>query len=123
LHRTVGGHRGALRGRDRRDGGPDRGVSVARQPVPLHPGQDRPSVTDPMARPLTRVPRVVISGIGIVSPFGVGLKAFWTGLSTGACAIKPATLVETQGFRSCIAAEVPADAMATLPVSRRRSRA
>ena len=67
--------------------------------------------------------RVVVSGLGIVSPFGVGLKAFWSGLSGGACAIKPATLVETEGFRSRLAAEVPADAMTALPASRRRSRA
>jgi 3-oxoacyl-[acyl-carrier-protein] synthase II len=67
--------------------------------------------------------RVVVSGLGIVSPFGVGLKTFWSGLSTGACAIKAATLVETEGFRSRIAAEVPLDAMTALPASRRRSRA
>jgi 3-oxoacyl-[acyl-carrier-protein] synthase II len=70
-----------------------------------------------------RPSRVVISGLGIVSPFGVGLKAFWSGLSAGVCAIKPATLVDTEGFRSRIAAEVPSDAMTALPASRRRSRA
>ncbi len=69
------------------------------------------------------VPRIVVTGLGIVSPFGAGLKTFWTGLSAGTCVIKPATLVETEGFRSRIAAEVPADALAALPVSRRRSRA
>jgi 3-oxoacyl-[acyl-carrier-protein] synthase II len=74
-------------------------------------------------RPGPRLPRVVVSGLGIVSPFGAGLKTFWSGLSAGACAIKPATLVETEGFRSRVAAEVPADAMTALPVSRRRSRA
>jgi len=67
--------------------------------------------------------RIAVSGLGIVSPYGVGLKAFWTGLSAGACAIRPVTLVESEGFRSRIAAEVPADAMATLRGSRRRSRA
>jgi len=76
-----------------------------------------------MAGLAARVPRVVVSGLGLVSPFGAGLKAFWTGLSAGTCAIKAATLVETEGFRSRIAAEVPADAMAALPASRRRSRA
>src|SRR5215467_3479776 len=69
------------------------------------------------------VRRVVVSGLGIVSPFGAGLKPFWAGLSAGASAIKPATLVETDGFRAGIAAEVPADAVARLPASRRRSRA
>jgi 3-oxoacyl-[acyl-carrier-protein] synthase II len=68
-------------------------------------------------------PRVVVSGLGIVSPFGVGLKAFWSGLSAGTCAIRPITLVETEGFRSRLGAEVPTDAMTALPASRRLSRA
>ena len=67
--------------------------------------------------------RIVVSGMGIVSPFGAGLMTFWTGLSAGTCAIKPATLVETEGFRSRIAAEVPADVVARLASSSRRSRA
>lgn len=51
--------------------------------------------------------RVVVTGIGAVSPFGAGVKAFWQGISAGACAIRPITLIETDGFRSRIAAEVP----------------
>src|SRR5207247_155885 len=41
------------------------------------------------------------------SPFGTGVKAYWNGLSAGACAIRPVTLIETEGFRCRIAAEVP----------------
>jgi 3-oxoacyl-[acyl-carrier-protein] synthase II len=67
--------------------------------------------------------RIVVSGLGIVSPYGVGIKAFWSGLAAGACAIRRATLVDTEGFRSRLAAEVPRDAMAALRASRRRSRA
>jgi 3-oxoacyl-[acyl-carrier-protein] synthase II len=66
---------------------------------------------------------VVVSGLGIVSPYGAGVKSFWTGLAAGICAIKPITLIDTEGFRSRIAAEVPAEVMPTLGVSRRRSRA
>src|SRR5262249_32042073 len=47
---------------------------------------------------------------------------FWAGLAGGTCTIKPATLVETDGFRSRIAAEIPADVVAGLPASPRRSR-
>jgi 3-oxoacyl-[acyl-carrier-protein] synthase II len=65
----------------------------------------------------------VVSGLGVVSPYGVGVKSFWTGLAAGACAIKPISLIDTEGFRSRIAAEVPAEAVAALGVSRRRSRA
>jgi len=68
-------------------------------------------------------PDVVVSGLGIVSPYGAGVKSFWTGLAAGTCAIKPITVIDTEGFRSRIAAEIPADAMPALGVSRRRSRA
>ncbi len=51
--------------------------------------------------------RVAVTGLGAVSPFGAGVKAYWNGLSAGVCAIRPVTLVETEGFRCRIAAEVP----------------
>ena len=67
--------------------------------------------------------RVVISGLGVVSPYGVGAKTFWAGLATGECAIRPLTVIDPEGFRSRIAAEVPADVLPALGVSSRRSRA
>jgi 3-oxoacyl-[acyl-carrier-protein] synthase II len=63
--------------------------------------------------------RALVTGLGAVSPFGVGLKAYWTGLSAGTCAIRPVTLIDTEGFRCRIAGEVP-DVIAGSP---RRSRA
>ena len=77
----------------------------------------------PGGRPPGGRPDVVVSGLGVVSPYGVGVKSFWTGLAAGACAIKPITLIDTEGFRSRIAAEVPAEVLPALGVSRRRSRA
>ena len=68
-------------------------------------------------------PRVVVSGLGVVSPYGAGVKSLWTGLSAGACAIRPVTAIETEGLRSRVAAEVPAEVLDGLGVSRRRSRA
>jgi 3-oxoacyl-[acyl-carrier-protein] synthase II len=50
---------------------------------------------------------VAVTGLGVVSPFGAGVKAYWNGLSAGACAIRPITLLETEGFRCRVAAEVP----------------
>src|SRR5499425_3324026 len=67
--------------------------------------------------------RVVVSGLGVVSPYGVGAKTFWAGLARGDCAIRPVSLIDTEGLRSRIAAEVPADVLPTLGVSPRRSRA
>jgi 3-oxoacyl-[acyl-carrier-protein] synthase II len=63
--------------------------------------------------------RAVVTGLGAVTPFGIGVKAYWNGLASGVCAIRPATLLDTEGLRCRLAAEVP-DA---LPGSRRRSRA
>jgi 3-oxoacyl-[acyl-carrier-protein] synthase II len=63
--------------------------------------------------------RVLVTGLGAVSPFGNGVKAYWSGLSSGACAIRPVTVIDVAPFRSRIAAEVP-----DVPgASRRRSRA
>jgi 3-oxoacyl-[acyl-carrier-protein] synthase II len=66
--------------------------------------------------------RVVVSGLGAVSPYGAGVKSLWTGLSAGACAIRPVTAIETEGLRSRVAAEVPEEVLAGLGASRRRSR-
>src|SRR5207244_1770167 len=67
--------------------------------------------------------RVVVSGLGVVSPYGTGAKTFWTGLASGTCAIRTLTAIDTEGFRSRIGAEVPADVLASLGPSRRRARA
>jgi 3-oxoacyl-[acyl-carrier-protein] synthase II len=37
--------------------------------------------------------RVLVTGLGAVSPFGAGVKAFWAGLAAGTCAIRPLTLI------------------------------
>ncbi len=63
--------------------------------------------------------RAVVTGLGVVSPFGAGVKAYWAGLAAGACAIRPLTLFETNGFRCGLAGEVPEAAGGSL----RRTRA
>jgi len=69
------------------------------------------------------VTRVVVTGLGAVSPFGAGVKAFWEGLASARCAIEPLTLIDTEGFRSRVGAEVPAAGVEGLAASPRRSRA
>jgi len=49
----------------------------------------------------------VVTGLGVMSPFGAGVKAFWAGLAAGTCAIRPLTLFEATGFRCGIAGQVP----------------
>ena len=63
--------------------------------------------------------RAVVTGLGVMSPFGAGVKAYWAGLAGGACAIRPLSLFEATGFRCSIAGEVPEIAGG----SRRRTRA
>lgn len=66
--------------------------------------------------------RVLVTGLGAVSPYGGGRHALWAGLAEGRCAIRPIELFETDGFRSRIGAEVPSGTTLS-GVSRRRSRA
>ena len=49
--------------------------------------------------------RVVITGIGVVAPGGIGTKAFWELLTAGRTATRAITLFDATGFRSRIAAE------------------
>src|SRR4029077_4520368 len=50
--------------------------------------------------------RVVITGIGILAPNGIGLEAFWESLLAGRSGIGPITLFDASEFKSRIAGEV-----------------
>lgn len=50
--------------------------------------------------------RVVISGLGIVSPLGLDLRTFWHCLSQGQSGIRPITVFDTQGLSSTLGGEV-----------------
>ena len=51
--------------------------------------------------------RVVVTGIGVVSPFGCSRHAFWQGLTRGVSAIRPMTLVAEGALKFPNGAEVP----------------
>ncbi|MEE1790010.1 beta-ketoacyl-[acyl-carrier-protein] synthase family protein [Streptomyces sp. BE308] len=53
--------------------------------------------------------RVVITGIGVVAPGGVGTKEFWSLLTAGRTATRGITLFDASPFRSRIAAEADFD--------------
>ncbi|RSS76639.1 beta-ketoacyl synthase [Streptomyces sp. WAC06614] len=53
--------------------------------------------------------RVVVTGIGVVAPGGIGVPAFWDLLANGRTATRGITLFDPAGFRSRIAAEVDFD--------------
>lgn len=50
--------------------------------------------------------RVVITGLGVVSPIGSGKDAYWDALAAGANGTGPITLFDTEGHTARIAAEV-----------------
>jgi 3-oxoacyl-[acyl-carrier-protein] synthase II len=51
--------------------------------------------------------RVVITGIGIVSPIGIGSKAFWENLLSGQCGISTIRGFDPGGLECKLAGEVP----------------
>jgi act minimal PKS ketosynthase (KS/KS alpha) len=53
--------------------------------------------------------RVVITGMGVVAPGGIGTKQFWDLLTSGRTATRRITLFDPSGFRSQIAAECDFD--------------
>lgn len=50
--------------------------------------------------------RIVVTGIGAVSPFGPGVDVLWEGLARGEERIRPVELFSTEGHRTRLAAEV-----------------
>ena len=52
--------------------------------------------------------RVVITGIGVISPIGIGKDAFWTNLLAGQIGVRRIASFDPSGLPSQIAGEVPA---------------
>src|SRR5947208_5697576 len=65
---------------------------------------------------LSGSPRVVISGIGVVSPYGVGRERFWNHISRGCSATRPIIEFDASAFPCTVAAPVPALTIEDAPV-------
>jgi 3-oxoacyl-[acyl-carrier-protein] synthase II len=50
---------------------------------------------------------VAITGVGVVSAFGVGTEALWSGLAAGASGIRRITSFDARSFPTSVAGEVP----------------
>jgi 3-oxoacyl-[acyl-carrier-protein] synthase II len=60
-----------------------------------------------MFRALTRPRRVVITGMGCVTPLGIGRESFWNGLLAGRSGVRRIRAFDASSFPVQIAAEVP----------------
>jgi 3-oxoacyl-[acyl-carrier-protein] synthase II len=60
-------------------------------------------------------PRVVITGIGVVSPFGVGRERFWDCVSRGCSGTRPITEFDASDFTCRVAAPVTGVTMDDVP--------
>ncbi|NLO97068.1 MAG: beta-ketoacyl-ACP synthase II [Peptococcaceae bacterium] len=50
--------------------------------------------------------RVVVTGLGVVSPLGNNMNDFWRNIQKGQCGIAPISSFDTTGYKSGLAAEV-----------------
>jgi 3-oxoacyl-[acyl-carrier-protein] synthase II len=52
--------------------------------------------------------RVVVTGIGVISPIGIGTAAFWSNLTAGQVGVRRIGMYDPAGFASQVGGEVPA---------------
>ncbi|HVV73209.1 MAG TPA: beta-ketoacyl synthase N-terminal-like domain-containing protein, partial [Verrucomicrobiae bacterium] len=48
-----------------------------------------------MSASMSPVPEVVVTGLGVVSPIGIGVSAFWNSLESRTCGIRPIVQFDT----------------------------
>lgn len=67
-------------------------------------------------------PRVVVTGVGLTTALGATRDQSWDALLSGTCGIRPTTVIDSEGFRSRVSAQVPMDCVdaAFTPYERRR---
>lgn len=66
--------------------------------------------------------RVAVTGIGLVTALGATREETWRRMVAGECGVRPATVFDTTGYRSRVAAEVDIHAVDANLVSLRRRR-
>src|SRR5262245_31691047 len=64
--------------------------------------------------------RVVITGLGLLSPMGIGTAPFWSALASGRGAVRAIESFEVDGLPCRAAAEVPAFDIRALALARHK---
>lgn len=84
--------------------------------------RSEPDVPGPFSHPGTRrvvvARRVVVTGLGAVTPLGVGVPDLWQGLLEGRCGIRELTGEEFTGLPVRVAGTVPVDPAGLFPAPR-----
>jgi 3-oxoacyl-[acyl-carrier-protein] synthase II len=70
------------------------------------PTHHSPSLT-PGPQPPAPTRRVVVTGLGLITPLGTGLERFWAGLQEVRPGIRPITRFDSSPFRCRVAGEIP----------------
>src|SRR3954451_24185949 len=65
--------------------------------------------------PPAGAPRIVISGIGVVSPFGVGRERFWDHVTRGCSGTRAITDFDASQFDCQVAAPIPSVTLDDVP--------
>jgi 3-oxoacyl-[acyl-carrier-protein] synthase II len=66
-------------------------------------------------------PRVAVTGIGVVSPYGVGRERFWSHVSRGCSATRAITEFDSSPYPCTVAAPVPSVSLEDAPAVERRA--
>ncbi|MBI3304178.1 MAG: beta-ketoacyl-[acyl-carrier-protein] synthase family protein [Deltaproteobacteria bacterium] len=66
--------------------------------------------------------RVVITGLGLISPLGIGKESFWQSLVEGRSGVRRLTRFDPEGYACQVAGEIPDESYRDLIESKRRRR-
>jgi 3-oxoacyl-[acyl-carrier-protein] synthase II len=62
---------------------------------------------------------VVVTGLGVISPYGRGCDVYWAGLAAGTCVLGPLRLFPTAGFPSNVGGQVPEETVQAIGTAQR----
>ena len=58
-------------------------------------------------QPMQQPQHIVITGVGVVSPIGIGCEPFWDSLAAGVSGIRPIDLFDSSSLRVRFGGQIP----------------